>query len=425
MTRLFFTLYLGVMAVLVGMIILSEVIFYALYGDLEAEDISLTVSGYINIFDAVSDDIPPGKIESVLAKTAEINQQVILPLSEFHKELTDEELQTLKTERVLVNTDEEFVGVTLKTGESYILYPKDGPSLLQTVETANNIALIAICLAVALYILIWIYWLRRKLIRLEQGAQQIAAGDLAARVPEKRGQNVGTLNRDFNHMAQRVQTLIESHKQLSNAVAHELRSPIFRLQCQLEMIADCQTDEERQGFADGMADDLHELEELVNELLAYARFERAELHLEKESVQVKSWLEETCEHLQLETPKKLVCGVEDLKVSASIDKHLMQRAITNLIRNAMHHADHTITVRAQKVDKGISLCIDDDGPGIPDSDRDRIFEPFTRLDASRNRNSGGYGLGLAIAKQIVQLHGGHLDCSVSPEGGARFCIQLP
>jgi two-component system OmpR family sensor kinase len=107
------------------------------------------------------------------------------------------------------------------------------------------------------------------------------------------------------------------------------------------------------------------------------------------------------------------------------DRRLLARAVGNLLRNAQKYAAHTVALSARRDGGLLEILVDDDGPGIPEDERERIFEPFYRLDRSRDRATGGFGLGLSIARKAVALHGGVLRVEQSPLGGARFVITVP
>jgi two-component system OmpR family sensor kinase len=107
------------------------------------------------------------------------------------------------------------------------------------------------------------------------------------------------------------------------------------------------------------------------------------------------------------------------------DQRLLERAVGNLLRNALKYGTSSVRLGATRIGSVVQVVVEDDGPGIPDGERERIFEPFYRLDRSRDRNTGGFGLGLSIARKAVQLHGGTLVAGQSALGGARFTITLP
>jgi signal transduction histidine kinase len=175
-----------------------------------------------------------------------------------------------------------------------------------------------------------------------------------------------------------------------------------------------------------MMEDLNELESLVAELLENARLEHSAV-FEPESVDLKELLEyalESARHMPdggkvvaLEVP------ADETSTRVRCDAHQMHRAVLNLLRNALRYARSKVVLSAEHRGERTWIHVDDDGPGIPSAERARLFEPFARIDASRTRETGGHGLGLAIVQQVAKLHGGVSRIEASPLGGARVSIE--
>lgn len=259
----------------------------------------------------------------------------------------------------------------------------------------------------------------------EQTISAIAQGDLSARAPEG-GDAMGKLGARINQMTRRIKELLAGQQQLIHAVSHEMRTPTARLGFGLEMLLDADTEEERSKRIAAMQDDLGELDGLLEELLSFLRFDQSNDDLSTEELDLHQMLDEIRPKAQPFGPKI------DIRTSAippnsfiQGNGHHLPRAIENLVRNAVRHADSHVTVRLERTSKQTSIFVDDNGPGIPAADRERIFEPFVRLDSSRDRKTGGTGLGLAIAHRICLRHKGALTAGESPEGGARFTLTLP
>ena len=298
-----------------------------------------------------------------------------------------------------------------------IILTKLGPILL---------SILAVIMALAVFV--WVRPLWRGLAQLRITAEAFGRGDFGARARIAPRAALGQFAHAFNAMADRIQQLISSHKELTNAVSHELRTPLARLRFGMEMLQSAPDANTRARHIDGMNGDIDELEGLVAELLTYARFDRSAPELNLKSQNLAVWLNETVNHLwkgerrvALHIHPTLIAG----DVSVGFEPKLMARALGNLMHNARRYAAQRVEVSASINGDTCHITIDDDGPGIPAADRARIFDPFTRLDTSRNRDSGGYGLGLAIAQRIAQWHGGKIDVEDSPLGGARFVISWP
>ena len=288
----------------------------------------------------------------------------------------------------------------------------------------------SIFFVIAFPIIIIMLSLLSKLKHLERAAIHIGNGDFSSRVFEESKHSIGKLNRSFNLMAARVENLIKGHKELTNAIAHELRTPISRIRFELDMMQ-IETDESvRSEYMYGISDDINELADLVDELLTYARFDREITGLELNAHSLNDSLNNIINARLFSSNKE--CIYDDSwtlnnRESNQIrfePKHL-ERAIGNLVSNAEKYAESKVKIHVKHADSRCFIYIDDDGPGIPEQERCDIFTPFKRLDNSRTRSTGGFGLGLAIVKQIAQWHGGNVRIEESPLGGARFIFSWP
>jgi len=217
---------------------------------------------------------------------------------------------------------------------------------------------------------------------------------------------------------------IALQKELINAVSHELRTPIARLRFGVEMMESSITRTEENRYVTGVQQDIDELEDLVSELLTYARFDRNVSDLQMLALTIAPWLEDVLAALATEVSAHLqhVFLVEP-NAQGYFEPKYLRRAVSNLVHNAAKYGNGLVIVTLEQRDKEYLLHVDDDGPGIPDADRERVFEPFARVDSSRSRESGGYGLGLAIVKRVLDAHHGSVSNTVSPLGGCRFTIR--
>ncbi len=289
------------------------------------------------------------------------------------------------------------------------------------------ILLSILAIMIALVVFFWVRPLWRGLVQLHSTAEAFGRGDFAARSYIAPRAALGQFAHTFNAMADRIQQLITSHKDLTNAVSHELRTPLARLRFGMEMLQNALDENTRVRHLTGMNSDIDELEGLIAELLTYARFDHATPELKLERQYLSAWLNETVNRITWSGDRHITLLVQPIAddVCMDFEPRLMARALGNILQNAQRYATRRIEVTADTSADCCRIIIDDDGSGIPSVDRTRIFEPFTRLDTSRNRDSGGYGLGLAIAQRIAQLHGGNIGVADSPLGGARFIITWP
>lgn len=263
----------------------------------------------------------------------------------------------------------------------------------------------------------------RGLQSLSRVADEFGAGKLSARVHMQPSSSSYPLAERINHMADRIEALLVSQKQLLHSVSHELRTPIARLEFALELLdAKANDPALRKRIAD-MEGDVLELNSLVNELLGMARLD-SERAPHRETVDLAELLRTLEASLPPGQPQLAIdCAPDAGTIEA--DPRLLGRALSNLLRNAQKYAAASIRMTARRDAGRVTIAVEDDGPGIPVDERERIFEPFYRLDRSRDRATGGFGLGLSIARKGVLLHGGTLQVETAPSGGARFVVVLP
>jgi two-component system OmpR family sensor kinase len=266
--------------------------------------------------------------------------------------------------------------------------------------------------------------------RLRDATQRIAAGDLDVRVlPSLKGRkdDLGLLAADFDAMAERVRGLLESKQQLLRDVSHELRSPLARLQLALSLAQRGDT-----GVAENLARigrEADRLEQLIARALLLARLERPALGGESERVDVAALLGEIVADVAIEADARR--SRVELTISGTLevtgDREALRSAFENVLRNAVRYSPtgSQLCVWAQRRDKSIEVVIEDQGPGVPEKDLALIFEPFYRVDASRDRAEGGEGLGLAIAARAVALHHGAIDARNLSGAGLGVRIVLP
>ncbi|GAA6154228.1 ATP-binding protein [Pseudoteredinibacter isoporae] len=422
MKRQFVKLYCGLIVSIVLVLLLMQTFLLNVFGDAQDELFQQHMASYRSL--VLETTAQPERRMQRMLQLAEDMGAEVLPAE--MDELYEDERDRVWTEGLLVlNSDEALCYFVLPNDPKiYRLQYRDDNPFLDQLYFTENITILTLFVALGLVLAMWLYGFSRRLTALDQTARAFAEGDFSVRASTASDAEVGRLNKTFNVMAQRIEALLSSQKQLSNAVAHELRSPIFRLQCQLDMLAGSEDDAKRQNYIQGIEEDLQELSDLVEELLQYARMESADLQIERKQQDVVHYLYELTEHLQLESNKTIRFSHTVPVFTLGFDAHLLQRALQNLLRNALRYAEADVELSLSVEREQLLIHIDDDGPGIPVDKREDVFQPFLRLDASRTREQGGYGLGLSIAKQIIELHQGELSIGDSPLGGARFTVTM-
>lgn len=262
--------------------------------------------------------------------------------------------------------------------------------------------------------------IRRLTLRLEElrrGVERWGDGDLSTRVEEKGNDEVAFLARRFNHAAERVEALLQSHKSLLANASHELRSPLARIRMGLELM-DPEPSPRSQGE---MKRNIAELDQLIDEILLASRLDARETDIGTvEPVDLTGLAAEECARAGAE----LELDTGDASVVVPGVAKLLRRVVRNLLENARRYADGPVHVVVRREGQSAVLRVCDRGPGVPVAERDRIFEPFYRMKGASERE-GGVGLGLALVQSIAQRHQGSVHCEDNPGGGACFVVTLP
>ena len=288
---------------------------------------------------------------------------------------------------------------------------------------AAHFALIGPVLLIIVTMVIVAHLRLRKLLlplrALADGVNRLTRGDLDVVVPGSSRDEFATLTDAFNQMVRRVREMIGARDQLLLDVSHELRSPITRMKVALELLPDSEP-RTRIGA------DVRELEAMVTELLELERL-RSGYAIRKEPIDLVLLAKNVIASFGETTPSiALRAGREPMV--AKVDRRMMSVVLRNLVENAVTHSlpdSGPVEVAIEPVAGGMSLRVSDDGPGIPDSETENVFEPFYRLDRSRSRRTGGYGLGLSICKRVVTAHGGTITVRRRDGRGTVFEIVLP
>jgi len=261
---------------------------------------------------------------------------------------------------------------------------------------------------------------------LQAATARVGEGDFDVRAQVTRSSLLEPIASAFNGMSARVHALLRSHRDLEQSVAHELRTPLAQLKFDLELARTADRVEDREARFTAMKQDVAELESLVDELLVLANLRQAPPY-EPTEVSAQSLVDDVIRRAQDEMRAVgrsiAIEPPTELPPSLSCDAKYLSRALANVLRNAVRYARSRVALSVERSGNRTVIQVDDDGPGVPPDQRSRIFEPFTRIEGSRGRDSGGVGLGLAIVKSVAEWHGGEARVSDSPLGGARVSIS--
>nr|WP_218945048.1 sensor histidine kinase BfmS [Acinetobacter sp. YH12200] len=269
--------------------------------------------------------------------------------------------------------------------------------------------------------------MQRKLREVSYALNKMKTGNMSLRLPVEGSDEMATLASSFNNMSDHIQRLIEAQRELMRAVSHELRTPVARIRFGVEMMADEDDYDYRLQQVEQIDKDIEALNTLIDEIMTYAKLEQGMPSIEFEKVNLFEVLNQVALETEALKTQKIIelHSMPDVVVEA--ERRYLHRVIQNLVGNAVRYCDNKVLISGGLDQDGQAyVSVEDDGPGIPEVDRARVFEAFARLDDSRTRASGGYGLGLSIVSRIAYWFGGKIHVDQSPSlGGARFIMSWP
>jgi signal transduction histidine kinase len=429
---LFFRFFVLVMLSITAATFVIYFVFARLFGD-PLEDIARRqASAQIFLIEQYVDRAPPDEWLARLNKVREVSEAHfdLIPMAQAQAALPARLHAALARGEIVFDPPHKaFLRRVDLLGERYIgsddevIRASNLPIDLGQALAMEVVRYVIVALALLVPIALWsrAHW--QALQSLSRVADDFGGGQLSARAHMRASSAVYPLAMRMNAMAERIQGLLESQKNLLHSVSHELRTPIARLEFAMELLAARAGDPQLAKRIAAMEGDLAELNALVNELLSMSKLDNAQ-EPQRALFEVEPMLRE-CSGSLHPRPAELVLDLGQKLGSLDGDRRLLARAVGNLLRNAQKYAARQVKLAAHRDGGLVEITVEDDGPGIPEDERERIFEPFYRLDRSRDRATGGFGLGLSIAHKAVVLHGGSLSVERSALGGARFVIRVP
>lgn len=365
-------------------------------------------------------DIPVSIFPMVNIDELDLTRRDRLLLDQHHLVLIDDGIYDGGAMLVkLASTDEYLkLGPVPLTAREML---RDGPYTLHIVITT-------FILLSLLTTLMCLWPLLRNMKMMNIAAEAFGQGDFSASVPVSTLSPLREVSITFNQMGSKIQRLIETQKSLSNGLAHEIRTPLSRMRFRLDAMHSHHGNRQLTTQVEHMLNDISELESLTNGMLRHASLNSDSLGLTLTATQIVPWVEQLLKkystaHRDIETT--LVTDNCSNDKIVELDQVQMDSALGNLLKNAFVFASGRIEVSLIQSHNAFQINVDDDGKGISPAQRERVFEPFFRADSSRNKNTGGFGLGLAITQKVCQLHNGGCIVTTSAMGGARFTITLP
>jgi two-component system sensor histidine kinase CpxA len=280
--------------------------------------------------------------------------------------------------------------------------------------------------AVLFSVLFWIPLVRgvtRSLSQMTRATEQISEGRFDTRVDERRGDELGRLGQAINRMAARLAGFVTGQKRFLGDIAHELCSPLARIQVALGILEQ-RADDKQQAYVNDLREEVEQMSRLVNELLSFSKAGLTPREITLEPVNLASTAQRVLESEAAQNSQVQIQIPDNLSVLAQPE--LLSRALSNLVRNAVRYAGQAgpITVSALRKDDTVVVTVADQGPGVPEASLQQIFDPFFRAEASRSRDTGGVGLGLAIVKTCVEACQGTVSARNRAPQGLEVQIAL-
>jgi two-component system sensor histidine kinase CpxA len=359
--------------------------------------------------------------------------------SHVPRNLIDETVRSGEPEFTITQTGalgvQRVIGPSGRTYVFVVRLPRGPLGYRLTLRALLLRGVLAILISGIICYLLTLY-LTRPVLQLRRAARALAAGDLSARVPSgkaRRTDEIGELVHDFNRMAERLEGLVSSQRQLISDISHELRSPLARLNVALGLARQRATPAAAAPL-DRIEREAERLNELIGKLLTLARLEAASGPPEETPIDVKELLAEVVADAEFEA-QEIGCQVRWVEEAALPDDccvqgsgELLRSAVENVVRNAIRYTTPgtAVEIALRCEGKWAAIVVRDHGPGVPEAELNNLLRPFYRVAGARERQTGGAGLGLAIAERAVRLHGGSIQITNAADGpGLKVEIRLP
>jgi signal transduction histidine kinase len=278
--------------------------------------------------------------------------------------------------------------------------------------------------SILLIVGLWLRPLLRDLRVLTVASQKFATDYREPLNTASRTTQLTGLATNLDEMSARVSQLIQSQKEMTAALSHEMRTPLARVRFAAAVL-EGEVDESLRAQLRAVNADVQQIDDLISDMLDYARLDHPGLRMNCQTVPLAPWLRQVV--ASCPPHERTVSTIQHGDIeTAWMEPRLMELALSNLLANALRYARRKVNVTVMRDKDLYRLVVEDDGEGIPEGDRMAIFRAFTRLDTSRNRDTGGFGLGLAIVARIAALHRGRVIAEASPSlGGAKLALEWP
>lgn len=365
-------------------------------------------------------------------KAKEISQKLTLEIryeSPHKKWATSKEMPPVKEMRLRKINERPLVYIGRSQGKSFIVF-RDGQNqytfdfvksyLHQSFFEIKILFLIVLLTGM----LVCVYFVIRRILKpiklLNKGVEQVSRGNLNYLVPVKKSDELGNLADAFNSMTVRIRQMLHSREQLLLNVSHELRSPLTRMKVALEFLPE-------NSAKKNLSEDISEMGTMISEILETERLKSEYGQLNLQPTELANIVEEVIATFEHAYPN-IIYENKAGKTILNIDRQRIKTVINNLLTNAIKYSENAgepVRILLEQKESDIVLQIKDSGKGIPEEDLQHILEPFYRVDKSRDRNTGGYGLGLSLCKTIIEAHKGKIEVESKISKGTVVNLLLP
>ncbi len=411
----------------------------------DTDDLRELVSGHLSLhIDYVLDDIgDPPRIARAIAITRRVPVDIRItgPAIDWASDSEFPEVEELQFSSADVLSDAarpwlgrirdaEFAELDnhrfLRIGRGQHSIIVSSPKIADTPQQRQLVPIIvSVGLSLVLLAYLAVRWLFKPIRAIRLGAARIGQGRFDERITVVREDQLGDLARDINNMADDVQNMLDAKRQLLLGISHELRTPLSRMRLAIEMLGDA--DEEGSDAA-GMREDVEEMDRIIATLLEAERLNTRHAALHLEDCDIKALIDGLVRDFFRRDAGRIRVSVFGESRRVRVDEARVLLLVKNLLSNALRYSaadDGPVEVLVEVRANDLLLRVEDRGPGIPESQQQRIGEPFFRADPSRTRHTGGSGLGLYLATLVARAHGGELRLDTSHRDGAAFEIRLP
>lgn len=400
----------------------------------ENERIMRSASGSIALLKNEIESTPPDQWQRHVTELSSRFDYDINILSIKDISLNSEKLAQLRNKEPTWQYDEEYNLIfyqLLSNGQSVLRISPVSVNMLTA--KVFTVIVFAFVLAISIAMFLWVYPLWRDINKLTKTAALFGDGYLNKRSVMAKGSVLARLSDSFNHMAERIEKLIVEHRKLTNAIAHDLRTPLYRLRFAFEMLCEeGASQQDKYKYQSAINNSIEDLDHLINQTLVLSRYSRAtditlfsECHLAQTITKEVTYFREQYDGFDIE----LDIDKEIQQRKVFVDEKALNRALTNLLSNALRYANSKLKVSlVLSSNAGATFCslvVEDDGKGVNDEDKHRILQPFMQLDSEEREANSGHGLGLAIVSQIASWHSGKVTVEDSQLGGAKFELKWP